>query len=106
MRAFGRSFAYSVQGRKVDEILQFLNKEHAFTYVKDENAFSAVIQSLKKKVNELNNKYPKTQKYYVEVQKNVVNEGYIRIHASGCTMRGISIPYWNVREYKEEGGEV
>ena len=105
MRAFGKSFAYSVQGRKVDEILQFLNKEHDFTYVKDENAFSAVIQSLKKKVDELNNKYPKTQKYYIEVQKNV-NDGYIRIHAAGYTMRGISIPYWNVREYNKKGGEV
>lgn len=106
MRVFGRPFAYGVQGRKVDEILKFLNEEHAFTYVKDENAFSAEIQSLKKKVDELNKKYPKTQKYYVEVQKNAVNDGYIRIHASGSPMRGISIPYWNVREYKEEGGEV
>ena len=103
MRALGKSYAYSVQGRKVDEILQFLDKEHDFTYVKDENAFSAVILSMKKKVDELNNKYPKTQKYYVEVQKNV-NDGYIRIHASGYSMRGISIPYWNVREYKKEGG--
>ena len=105
MRAFGKSFAYSVQGRKVDEILQFLYKEHDFTYVKDENAFSAVIQSLKRKVNELNNKYPKTLKYYVEVQKNK-NDGYIRIHASGYSMRGISIPYWDVREYKKEGGAL
>ena len=105
MRAFGKSFAYSVQGRKVDEILQFLYKEHEFTYVKDENAFSAVIQSLERMVNELNNKYPKTLKYYVEVQKGV-NSGYIRIHASGCPMRGISIPYWDVREYKKEGGAV
>ena len=103
MRALGKSYAYSVQGRKVDEILQFLNKEHDFTYVKEENAFSAVILSMKKKVDELNNKYPKTQKYYVEVQKNE-NGGYIRIHASGSPMRGISIPYWNVREYKKEGG--
>ena len=103
MRAFGKSFAYSVQGRKVDEILQFLNKEHDFTYVKDENAFSAVILSMKKKVDELNNKYPKTKKYYVEVQKSEKG-GFIRIHASGYSMRGISIPYWNVREYKKEGG--
>ena len=104
MRAFGKSYTYLVQGRKVDEILQFLNKEHDFTYVKDENAFSAVIQSLKKKVDELNNKYPKTQKYFVEVQKNE-NDGYIRIHAVGYTMRGIAIPYWNVREYNKKGGE-
>ena len=104
MRAFGKSFAYSVQGRKVDEILQFLYKEHDFTYVKDENAFSAVIQSLKRMVNELNNKYPKTLKYYVEVQK-MGNNGFIRIHASGYSNRGISIPYWDVREYKKEGGE-
>lgn len=103
MRAFGKSFAYSVQGRKVDEILQFLYKEHDFTYVKDENAFSAVILSLKKKVDELNNKYPKTLKYYVEVEKGE-KQGYIRIHASGYTMRGISIPYWNVREYNKKGG--
>ena len=105
MRAFGKSFAYAVQGRKVDEILQFLYKEHDFTYVKDEKDFSAVIQSLKKMVDELNNKYPKTQKYYVEVQKNV-NDGYIRIHAVGSTLRGIGIPYWNVREYNKEGGEI
>ena len=103
MIAFGKSYAYWVQGRKVDEILQFLYKEHDFTYVKDENAFSAVIQSLKNMVNEINNKYPKTSKYYVEVQKNV-NDGYIRIHASGYAIRGISIPYWDVREYKKEGG--
>lgn len=105
MRAFGKSFAYSVQGRKVDEILQFLIKEHEYTYIKDENAFSAVIQSLKEKVDELNNKYPKTLKYYVEVQKSE-KEGFIRIHASGFSMRGISIPYWNVREYKKEGGSL
>ena len=103
MRAFGKSFAYCVQGRKVDEILQFLIKEHEYTYIKDENAFSAVIQSLKEKVDELNNKYPKTLKYYVEVQKSE-KEGFIRIHASGFSMRGIGIPYWNVREYKKEGG--
>lgn len=105
MIAFGKSYAYGVMGRKVDEILQFLKKEHDYTYAKDENAFSAVIQSLKKKVDELNNKYPKTQKYYVEVLK-YVDEGCIRIHASGSPMRGISISYWNVREYKGEGGEV
>ena len=105
MRAFGKSYAYWVQGRKVDEILQFLYKELDFTYVKDENAFSAVIQSLKRKVNEINNKYPKTSKYYVEVQKNV-NDGYIRIQASGYSIRGISIPYWDVREYKKEGGAL
>lgn len=104
MRAFGKSFAYAVQGRKVDEILQFLNKEHDFTYVKDEKEFSAVIQSLKKMVDELNNKYPKTQQYHVEVQKNE-KDGYIRIHASGYSMRGIGIPYWNVREYNKKGGE-
>ena len=105
MIAFGKSYAYWVQGRKVDEILQFLYKEHDFTYVKDKNAFSAVIQSLKKMVNEINNKYPKTSKYYVEVQKNV-NDGYIMIHASGYSIRGISIPYWDVREYKKEGGAL
>lgn len=105
MRAFGKSYAYSVQGRKVDEILQFLVKEHDYTYIKDENAFSAVIQSLKVKVDELNNKYPKTLKYYVEVQKGE-KAGFIRIHASGYSMRGISIPYWNVREYKKEGGAL
>ena len=105
MKAFGKSFAYSVQGRKVDEILQFLNKELDFSYIKDENDFSAVIQALKKKVDELNNKYPKTLKYYVEVQKSE-KEGFIRIHASGFSMRGVSIPYWNVREYKKEGGEA
>ena len=104
MRVFGKSFAYAVQGRKVDEILQFLHKEHDYTYIKDENAFSAVIQSLKEKVDELNNKYPKTLKYYVEVQKSE-KEGFIRIHASGYTMRGIGIPYWNVREYNKKGGE-
>ena len=105
MMAFGKSFAYSVQGRKVDEILQFLIKEHEYTYIKDENAFSEVIQSLKEKVDELNNKYPKTLKYYVEVQKSE-KQGFIRIHASGFSMRGISIPYWNVREYKKEGGAL
>ena len=105
MRAFGKSFAYAVQGRKVDEILQFLHKEHDYTFIKDENDFSKVVQSLKRKVDELNNKYPKTQQYHVEVQKSEY-EGYIRIHASGYTMRGIGIPYWNVREYNKEGGEV
>lgn len=105
MRAFGKAYAYSVQGRKVDEILQFLVKEHDYTYIKDENAFSAVIQSLKEKVDELNNKYPKTLKYYVDVQKGE-KEGFIRIHASGFSMRGISIRYWNVREYKKEGGAL
>lgn len=105
MWAFGKSFAYSVQGRKVDEILQYLLKEHNYTYIKDEKDFSTAIQSLKKKVDELNNKYPKTLKYYVEVEKGE-KQGYIRIHASGYTMRGISIPYWNVREYKKEGGGI
>lgn len=105
MRAFGKSVAYSVQGRKVHEILHFLSKEHDFTYVKDENAFSAVIQSLKRMVDELNNKYPKTLKYYVEVQK-IGKNGFIRIHASGYPNRGISIPYWDVREYKKEGGAL
>lgn len=103
MKAFGKSFAYAVQGRKVDEILQFLHKEHDFMYI-DEKDFSEVIQSLKKMVDELNNKYPKTLKYYVEVQKGE-NQGYIRIHASGYTMRGIGIPYWNVREYNKKEGE-
>lgn len=103
MRAFGKSFAAGVQGRKVEEILQFLCKELDFTYVKDENAFSAVIQSLKRMVDELNNKYPKTLKYYVREQK-IGNYGFIRIHASGYPNRHIGIPYWNVREYKKEGG--
>lgn len=105
MKAFGKSFAYSVQGRKVDEILQFLHKQFDYTYVKDEKDLSAVIQSLTMKIDELNNKYPQTLKYYVEVEKSE-KQGYIRIHASGYTMRGISIPYWNVREYKKEGGGI
>lgn len=104
MKAFGKSFAYSVQGRKVDEILQYLNKKIDYTYLKDEKDFSAVIQSLSKKVDELNKKYSKTLKYYVEDDRSE-KFGYIRIHASGYTMRGIGTPYWIVREYEQEGGE-
>ena len=96
-----------MQGRKVDEILQLLKKELDYTYIKDENVFSAVIQSLKKKVEELNNKYPKTIKYYVRVENGINDDeqGYIRIDQSGFTMKGICVPYYNVREYKE-GGEL
>jgi hypothetical protein len=105
MIAFGKSYAYSVMGRKVDEILQFLHQEFDYTYIKEEKDFPSVRESLKKKVEELNKKYPKTVKYYVRLDKGC-KCGFLRIGQPGFATKGISLPYWNVREYKEEGGEV
>ena len=102
MIAFGRSYAYSVMGRKVDEILQFLRNELDYTYIKDENFFPSVIELLKKKVAELNKKYPKTVKYYVRLDKGC-KCGFLRIGQPGSVIKGISLPYWDVRPF-EEGG--
>ena len=104
MIAFGRSYAYSVQGRKVDEILQLLNKEFDYTYIKEEKDFPSVRESLKKKVDELNKKYPKTVKYYVRLDKGC-KCGFLRIGQPGSAIKGISLPYWDVRPMSE-GGEV
>lgn len=104
MIAFGRSYAYSVMGRKVDEILQFLLQEFDYTYIKDEKDFPSVIEPLKKKVEELNKKYPKTVKYYVRLDKGC-KCGFLRIGQPGFATKGISLPYWDVRPFKE-GGEV
>ena len=105
MIAFGRSYAYGVMGRKVDEILQFLHQEFNYTYIKEEKDFPSVRESLKKRVEELNKKYPKTVKYYVRLDKGC-KCGFLRIGQPGSAIKGISLPYWDVREYKEEGGEV
>lgn len=105
MIAFGKSYAYSVMGRKVDEILQFLLQEFDYTYIKDEKDFPSVIEPLKKKVEELNKKYPKTVKYHVRTADRRGKEGYIRIGAVGTVIKGISLHYWDVRPFKE-GGEV
>lgn len=106
MIAFGRSYAYSVQGRKVDEILQLLNKGYDFTYVKDEKEFMSVVASLQKKVDELNKKYPKTVKYAV-VGKLSAQEGSITIGTVGTAVRtkGIFLHFWSVKPMSE-GGEV
>lgn len=105
MIAFGRSYAYSVMGRKVDEILQFLLQELNYTYIKEEKDFPSVIEPLKEKVAELNKKYPKTVKYHVYTHDRGEKAGYIRIGAVGTAIKGISLPFWNVRPFKE-GGEV
>ena len=106
MIAFGRSYAYSVQGRKVDEILQLLNKEFDYTYIKEEKDFPSVRESLKKKVDELNKKYPKTVKYAV-VGKLSAQEGSITIGTVGTAVRtkGIFLHFWSVKPMSE-GGEV
>ena len=103
MIAFGRSYAYSVMGRKVDEILQFLLQEFDYTYIKDEKDFPSVIEPLKKKVEELNKKYPKTVKYHVRTDDRREKEGYIRIGTVGTVTKGIGLPFWNVRPFKEGG---
>ena len=102
MIAFGRSYAYSVMGRKVDEILQFLLQEFDYTYIKDEKDFPSVIESLEKKVEELNKKYPKTVKYHVRTDDRRGKEGYIRIGAVGTVTKGISLHYLNVRPLEME----
>lgn len=104
MIAFGGSYAYGVMGRKVDEILLFLLQKFDYTYIKDEKDFPSVIELLEKKVEELNKKYPNTVKYYVRLNKGC-KCGYLRIEHPGSPTKGIGLPYWEVRPFKE-GGEV
>lgn len=101
MIVFNRSYSYSVQGRKADEILKFIAVNFDYTFLQDEKEFSEVKELISKKIDELNKKYPKTVKYFVSV-----NGGYLRIRPANSVMKGIAIEFLNVRRFKIEGGEV
>lgn len=101
MIAFGKSYAYSVQGRKVDEILQFLFQELDYIYIQDEKNFPSVKKFLENKVYVLNCKYPKTVEYSVRIERRE-KEGYIRIGPIGTITKGICLQYMNVRPLEME----
>lgn len=97
MIVFGKSWAYSVQGRKVDEILEYIHKNLDFTYVETEQEFQAVKTKIISKLQFYNMKYPKTVKYYLSEQ-----DDYLRIHASGSAMKGIGISILRVKRLNME----
>lgn len=100
MVVFGESWAYSVQGRKVDEILEFIKKNIENTHLEEGEDISIVSKPLENKVEELNKKYPKTIKYFVRR-----DNGFLRIGpGGGFVMRGICIRVIIVRPFIK-GGE-
>lgn len=100
MIVFGESWAYSVRGRKVDELLEFINKNIANTHLQEDEPVSVVTDLLDEKVAELNDKYPKTVKYRV-----LIGSGKIRIGAHGSVIKGISIRMIIARPFTR-GGEL
>ena len=97
MIVFGKSWAYSVQGRKVDEILEYIHKNLDFTYVETEQEFQAVKAKIIGKLQFYNMKYPKTMKYYLSEQKD-----YLRIGATGSAIKGINISLLRVKRLNME----
>ena len=97
MIVFGKSWAYSVQGRKVDEILEYIHKNLDFTYVETEQDFQAVKTKIIGKLQFYNMKYPKTVKYYLSEQKD-----YLRIGATGSAIKGINISLLRVKRLNME----
>lgn len=100
MIVFGESWAYGVQCRKVDELLEFIKKNIENTHLQEDDPVTVVTELLKDKVDELNKKYPKTVKYYVKC-----DHGFIRIGGVGVVLKGISIRRIVARPYKK-GGEA
>lgn len=100
MIVFGESWAYSVQGRKVDELLEFINKNIANTHLQEGEPVTVVTDLLDEKVAELNDKYPNTVKYRV-----LIGSGYLRIVPPGGVVKGISIRMIIARPFTK-GGEV
>lgn len=100
MIAFGESWAYSVQGRKVDELLEFIKKNIENTHLGEDEPVDVVTYLLADKVAFLNSKYPKTVKYYV-----ICSPGYLRIGPIGSVTKGISIRMIIARPFTK-GGEV
>ena len=95
MIVFGKSWAYSVQGRKVEEIMKFLHLNLDYTFVEDEKDFSKIKETLRKKIDELNSKYPKTVKYALKDDK-----GFLRIVPAGSAIKGLAIEVLKVRKFK------
>lgn len=100
MITFGESWAYGVQGRKVDELLKYIKENIEYTHLKEGEPETVVTNLLEDKVAELNEKYPKTVKYFV---KRVF--GSIRIGNLGGATKGISIRVIISRPF-EKGGEA
>lgn len=95
MIVFGKSWAYSVQGRKVEEIMKFLHLNLDYTFVEDEKDFSKIKETLRKKIDELNSKDPKTVKYALKDDKD-----YLRIVPAGSVIKGLAIEVLRVRKFK------
>lgn len=96
MIVFGASWAYSVHGSKVDELLKWIKLRFEFTHLKEGEDLSAVKKMLEDKIDELNRKYPKTVKYYLHVDPD-----RLRIGPDGYVMRCISIKMLSVKPFRE-----
>lgn len=100
MIVFGESWAYSVQGRKVDELLEFINKNIENTYLQEGEPVTVVTDLLDEKVAELNDKYPNTVKYRV-----LIGSDHLRIVPPGGVVKGIKIRMIIARPFTK-GGEA
>lgn len=98
MIVFAGTWAYSVHGRKVDELLKYV-KQFEFKYLKEGEDLSAVKKMLEDKIDELNKKYPKTIKYYL-----YVDHDRLRIAPAGYVMRCVCIKMLSVKPFAK-GGE-
>lgn len=99
MIVFAETWSYSVQGRKVDELLEFV-KQFEFTHLKEGESISAVRKMLEDKIDELNRKYPKTIKYYLHVDHD-----RLRIGPAGYVARCVCIKMLSVKPF-EKGGRA
>jgi hypothetical protein len=96
---------YGVRGKKVDELADYLKENVSNTYVKDVAEFVRMKRSIRKKVQQLNEKYPKSEP--IEFSGNisdVYGYGALMFKRPKASVNVIGMKVFVVKEFKE-GGE-
>ena len=100
-----RFYQYGVAGKKINELADYLKKNVCNTYVEDVSGFVQMKRSIRKKVKELNEMYPKSEpiKFYGNIDEKYGYGGLMfkRPNASAAV---INMSVYVVKQYKE-GGE-
>lgn len=93
---------YGVKGRMIDELFSFLSKHVNNSFVENMSDFVQVKRTIRKKVQELSAKYPKTKPLFFEGNVDLVyNDGRMTFKREGASTSVISLKVLWVKKYME-----
>lgn len=95
---------YGTSGKKVEELASFLKENVNNTYVDGLEELEKMKGSIRKKVKDLEEKYPKTQPLHFSVEFNIkTGDGSFFFKRPNASVSTLHLRLTGLRKYKEGG---